>query len=283
MKDFILHLRPRFTDEEKEKCIPTIEKIYKYADLARYYGLLAFEPEIENEESVFVKYIMRMVVDGVDKFTIKECIQIMMLVDYYEGSKLLDQLLYARGFLGILNGDNPRVIKEFLYAMLGEKYLERYLEEVSNPSLRTANEIVKGMKDKKVLPECAGFEKEILQLNRVNIQYIIPKIDYRIWACALRGCSAKLINDHFFDNVSQNYFIKICEDMDVMGDIRLQEILQAQKVIIDKIDELEKSGEIVLWHRCKKAGEEITNHDLNNPKEPADFDISDLEDGDLPF
>ena len=201
MKDLILHLRPKFTNEEKEKSLSVIENVIRYATIARNYGLLAFEPENENEESVFVKYIIRMIVDGVNKYYINESVQHLILADNYKGTKLLNQLLYARGFLCILDGDNPRVIKETLYAMLGEKYLKKYFDEVSEPSLKTANEILKEIyeskKDKHVSPECAGFEKELLQLNRIEIQRLIREIDYRTWAVALYGCSPKLINDHF--------------------------------------------------------------------------------------
>ena len=139
------------------------------------------------------------------------------------------------------------------------------------------------MKDNTTLPQCIEFEKELLQINRVTFQYILREVDYSTLAVALKGCGAEFINNKIFDNVSQNNFIKICEDMDLMGSMRLRDILHAQKCILDKIDELEKSGVIVLWHRCKAAADEITNHAQNNPKKPADFDISDLEDGDLPF
>ena len=140
------------------------------------------------------------------------------------------------------------------------------------------------MKDNKTLPECIEFEKELLQIDSGAVfQRILRDVSHKVWAAALKGCGAELICNRIFNNVSQNSFLYIYEDMNVMGDIRLRDILQAQKYILDTIDRLEREGEIVLWHRCKKAVDEITNHDLNNPKEPADFDISELEDGDLPF
>ena len=116
----------------------------------------------------------------------------------------------------------------------------------------------------------------------MTLQYILRHINHHDLTVALYGCGFDLINNHILNNVSQNIYIRIIEDMGNKA-VRVRDIYDAQKRITDIIDNLEKSGEIVIRQRCKAAADEITNHALNKHKEPSEDDISELEDADLPF
>jgi flagellar motor component MotA len=66
MVDFIQRLNVRFTDEEKEACLPIIDQILDFASLARSKGLLALEEPAERigEENPFFMTAILYVVDA---------------------------------------------------------------------------------------------------------------------------------------------------------------------------------------------------------------------------
>ena len=247
MIDFILQLKPKFTDGEKEKCIPVIDKVFKYASIAHNGGFLALEPEIGNEQDTYAKRFLGMAVSGVGKYSIKECMQIMILADDHEGAELLERLLFTSGMLCMLDGDNPRIIREFLFSMLGEKYLQRYWEENPELTIDSAFQILKNMIDKKTLPECVKFEKELSQINRIVMSFILREIDHDVLVDALLGCEIGFIFNHILSTVSHDNCIMICEDMNNRKDIPVERIVNAQKKILDKIDNMAEEGLIVLF------------------------------------
>jgi hypothetical protein len=125
MVGFIQRLNAAFTDADKEACLPVIEQICEVATTARSKGLLALDKEAASEENIFLRMAMTLVADAHDTKKVKKFLQHLILGDNHSGAELLSRLIILVGVLEISKGANPRIIREFLLAMLGEKYLAR--------------------------------------------------------------------------------------------------------------------------------------------------------------
>lgn len=129
MRELIMRLGCHFTDDDKEKCIPTIHKLVKLSNIARTNGIMAVEAEAEQTQCFFLKTALLLVVDGTSPIIVKQILQNLILADEYSGSQLLDRLLIAEGVLALQQGENPNLIALMLYSMLGEKYMQPVKEE----------------------------------------------------------------------------------------------------------------------------------------------------------
>jgi len=112
------------TDNDREACKDYVYRMYDLANLARKQGVLAFEEIANNEPDIFLKTALKLVTNGVCKNYTANILYTLMLADGCTGAELLSRLIISRGILSLLNGDNPRVIRLELCAVLGEKYIQ---------------------------------------------------------------------------------------------------------------------------------------------------------------
>ena len=112
------------TYADRDACKEYVYKMYDLACLARKKGLLSFEEFSQNEPCIFTKTALRLAIDGVCRMYIADVLYSLMLADGCTGVELLKKLIIYKGILSVLNGDNPRVIRLELCAVLGEKYIQ---------------------------------------------------------------------------------------------------------------------------------------------------------------
>ncbi len=94
--------------------------------------------------------------------------------------------------------------------------------------------------------------EDIVLLNAPDIQEILKEIDSKELTLALKGATEE-IKDKIFDNMSKRAGEGIKEDMDYMGPIRLAEVEEAQKRIVEVVRSLEEAGTITLGKGGKDA------------------------------
>lgn len=247
IRDIILRLDCRFTDDDKKKCKPTIHRLLELSNLSRRSGILALETEMLNEQDLFLKTAVELVIDGTDPELIAQILQNLILADDYSGSGLLNRLLIAEGVLALQQGENPRIIALKLLSVLGEGYLS-LTDEVSAAGVNRSSKIsqfLRTIRDKQALPESAAFEETILQMDDRSIQRVLYGMDEYILLAASCGCGSHAINKLFM-NLSLNTGIHLCDDWDTMKPSRKGHILSCQKKILDRIAELESRGEIIV-------------------------------------
>ena len=94
--------------------------------------------------------------------------------------------------------------------------------------------------------------EDIVLLNDSHIQEILKEIDGKELTLALKGATVE-IRDKVFGNMSKRAAQGIMEDMDYMGPIRLAEVEEAQKRIVEVIRNLEENGTINIGKGSKDA------------------------------
>ncbi|MCP4572085.1 MAG: flagellar motor switch protein FliG [bacterium] len=94
--------------------------------------------------------------------------------------------------------------------------------------------------------------EDIVLLNDPDIQEILKEIDSKELTLAMKGATEE-IKDKIFGNMSKRAAEGIKEDMDYMGPIRLSEVEEAQKRIVEVVRSLEEAGTISLGKGGKDA------------------------------
>jgi len=94
--------------------------------------------------------------------------------------------------------------------------------------------------------------EDIVLLNDSHIQEILKEIDGKELTLALKGATGE-IRDKVFGNMSKRAAQGIMEDMDYMGSIRLAEVEEAQKRIVEVIRNLEENGTVNIGKGSKDA------------------------------
>jgi len=233
--------------EEKEECIPVIERIVELAQKVRREGLLSLEVEIPEEQNFFLQKGLQLAVDSIEPETIERLLQGMILADNRKGSELLSRKIIIQGIINIVNGNNPKAIYEILLSMLGEEYLlnsEQYL--TSQNTVQKQLEFLQSIADMKAAPECEEFEAFILALNRRSLQILLRHVNSSGLVIALYGCSRALAEQFSWcmSLTVFKQFINVWETM--LGPPPTKYILENQQHIMKLARELEKRGEIII-------------------------------------
>ncbi|MFO7653903.1 MAG: flagellar motor switch protein FliG [Candidatus Krumholzibacteriia bacterium] len=94
--------------------------------------------------------------------------------------------------------------------------------------------------------------EDLVLLNDKYIQEILKEIDGKELTLALKGATEE-IKEKIFDNMSKRAALGIREDMEYMGPVRLSEVEEAQKRIVEVVRSLEEAGTIVIGRGGKDA------------------------------
>jgi len=86
---------------------------------------------------------------------------------------------------------------------------------------------------------------DILRLKDSTIQKLLTKIDTLDLLNALKSASSNIQNKFLF-NMSKRAAQMVREDMDYIGEVKLQDSYNSQQKILEAIHDLEKSGEIEI-------------------------------------
>lgn len=250
MTELLLHLNCSFTQSEKQECVRFIKRIKSLANLARTYGILALEEEMESEESFFLKTGISLIVDGTDPVLVKTILQNLILSDKYTGAELLGRLILAEGVLSIQQGENPRIIGLKLASMLGEEFVRREKEEFLCEQMDVMKKIqfLEEVKGKQRLPESSVFESKILDLDNRSIQLVLRGISEACLIGALCGCGGEVVRK-IFSNVSEALGYRLEQGMEVFKLEDKEYVLKCQAKILEKAASHERMGEIVTINR----------------------------------
>ena len=141
MQKFILNLGVQFSEEEKQKCLPTAHKMVHLAMLMHREGVLGLEDEVLSKDtySTFMKLGVKFILDFIESGLMEKTFQHAILSGGFKGADLLERLLIAEGFLVMAptpfcmpNGDFAMTASSYhtassvahvLGAMLGEEYI----------------------------------------------------------------------------------------------------------------------------------------------------------------
>lgn len=86
---------------------------------------------------------------------------------------------------------------------------------------------------------------DILLIDDVGIREILQRVDKKVLALALKGTIDEL-QQRFFSNMSGRAVEMMKEEMDFMGQVKLKEVTEAQREVIEVMRQLDEEGVISL-------------------------------------
>ncbi len=87
--------------------------------------------------------------------------------------------------------------------------------------------------------------ENIVQLDDRAIQKVLRRVDNKTLAMALKG-AAPDISDRLMKNLSQKAAELLKDDIDVLGPVRIRDVEQAQRELVNIVRQLEDAGEIII-------------------------------------
>lgn len=237
-----------FTEEDRERCGDTVNKVLYLADLARKEGLLALESAIDENDNFFLKLAVNLIVDGTYPELVEKVLNNFILSGNYNSYEKLSACIITNGVLDIQAGENPMVIHLKIASMLGERHCSEYINNAvlkTNQKERYQSALSKLEADKtETLKESEQFEALFLEMSDKSIQRILRNITNEDCVLAFSGCSFRGLRK-VLNNLSLRLAEMILEDINRCSASR-QDILNAQERILEQVKELEKSFEIYI-------------------------------------
>jgi flagellar motor switch protein FliG len=87
--------------------------------------------------------------------------------------------------------------------------------------------------------------EDVIRLPDASIQRILKEVDSKSLAMALKATTSELRNK-IFQNMSERAAGMLKEELEYLGAVRLRDVENAQKEILDVARKLEEAGEIML-------------------------------------
>ncbi|GAB4337337.1 MAG: flagellar motor switch protein FliG [Calditrichia bacterium] len=165
--------------------------------------------------------------------------------------KISPQLL--RDIEEVVDGLAETIIYEDMSKTGGTKALAEILNKANKMTERS---ILERMEE--VDPELASQIKglmfvfeDIVMIDDRGIQKILKQVDKKDLALALKAADDK-IRETIFRNMSERAAQLLKEDLEFLGPVRLKEVEDAQRHIVEIIKQLEDEGEIYIVGRGKE-------------------------------
>ena len=170
-----------------------------------------------------------------------------------------DDILYRVATMGKTSPEILDDIQDVIRKQLGSVFgsdlsstggCDNVAEILSKTSRSTERELMEAMRkrDEEVATEIKNLMFVFDDLEKIqgrDLQRILTEVDQRDLALALKMASQHL-KDKIMENVSERVSDAIEEELELMGKVRIQDVDEAQRRILDIAQELEQEDEIVL-------------------------------------
>lgn len=87
--------------------------------------------------------------------------------------------------------------------------------------------------------------EDILELNDRSVQMVLRNVDNAMLATALKGVKPE-VREKITSNMSERAALNLVEEIEVLGQVRLSDVQEAQGGVVQVIRGLEESGDIVI-------------------------------------
>ncbi|MBP7582548.1 MAG: hypothetical protein KBA61_00855 [Spirochaetes bacterium] len=245
--------------DKKKESIKLMETLVVLAEKSRKMGLLVLEDDLANLKDTFLKKGLQMVIDGTDPVVVRDVLRTRMLSSGLKGANLLNNVLILEGVVAIQAGDNPRIVADKLSCFLGKDIdlwdkhwlkLRKKLGDTDSfpvadaPCPDAATDMQSSTGTVNAIIGSLSFEK-IAELHDVSIQKILREVDSQCLGLALKGCTSAVASK-IYGNMSERAAMLLKEDVDYMGPVQKESVIQAQEVILNIALKLADAGDIVF-------------------------------------
>lgn len=237
-----LILRSKCSKSQKEKLISIINKIVAFSKQARFEGLLALENELENLANRFLRFGLKLIIDGVAPELVFDILSANIYYSHDKGVELLEKLIIRDGVLLIQSGDNHRVVLHKLAMYLGDYGFELIKEESLEIEIK---DFLEQIKNKKINSKKTKILDDIfLTMNSFSIQKLFREVEIYTLGYGLCGSSGKAICK-VFKNLSEGAQYNVVEILKSSMNLVTEDfIIDAQVKVKDLVEKLKEFGEI---------------------------------------
>lgn len=243
------------TKEEKILCMETVKKLLRLLDVARREGILKLEETIlekEYESPPLIQIGALLIIDGTDPEHVRNILENYIISSDLTNKEFLENILIYNAILAIQQGENPRCIEELLSSLFGLDFIEEFKTYINRRELESELlESIEQMEEK-----WKDFEKtDVLDfipnvMDRSSIQRIIRELSLTVIEYAMIG-SKRVVIEYFLENLSKQNQIQFFEDMNYINVLDNKIVERNQKKILEVIETLNKSAEILLFSRTE--------------------------------
>jgi flagellar motor switch protein FliG len=149
-------------------------------------------------------------------------------------SMVLDQKLKSVGDYSRQAVGGVRSVAE-ICNRLDREVARKMLEEVESENPELALEIRNLM---------VTFD-DLLLIDDIGLREILQRVDKKVLTLALKGTIPELQN-RFFSNMSTRAVELMKEEMDYMGQVKVKDVSNAQRQVVDVLRELDEKGVVSL-------------------------------------
>lgn len=251
----------------------------------------------------YLRTVTGLIIDGNDPELVEEIGYNMLIGSQAVGYEALIRLIYLKGMLSIQAGENPRMIAVKLMTMLPEWVLELLRKDCGNddnddydfyfikspsfpPIFRKKKKDDTDAKKKDPIEELCSIEKIALNdtdecyfemrilehmlktMDDNAIQRVLREFGNEDIELMMKGLSGEA-NACIIRNLSHNKAILLAEEVVFMEPVRLKDVRDAGRKILETMLKLEMRGEIIITDG-KAAGlflELLKEYDMDQEKE----------------
>lgn len=243
--DWSFTRRIRCRRSEKSQCLPLVAEILSLAKKARTYGLLSLLDDAESSSHPLLRKGLQLIVDGEKPATVSEILKISILAGDAEGRELLEQCIVLEGLSGIQNGLNPRTIKEYMLAFLGEENAALFARQYEESPQEEMEAFLRSLEEARGAPAetSSALDRTLENLSDDSIELCLKEITALDLARAFRGLSAK-IQERIFRILPQRGATTLRDLMEEAGPVDPAEVAEARARIESVLADLNERGAI---------------------------------------
>lgn len=235
------------SQEEKRECLDTLDKILEVSRKAHKRGLLALEDDACIISNKFFRKGLELLLYGMEPLALREILENYIIVGNYNGKELLERVLILEGILSIQMGDYPWVIREKLIPYFGENYLEEINSHFGiqkNTEVRIKSYINLIKDNQSYSTETTILDNELKKMPKRSIQRLLRDVDILVLSIGMKGASGET-QIKIIEGLSMMTKSILIELLDLMDNVNIAQIVDAQNRIAGIIKKLRVEGEIM--------------------------------------
>lgn len=245
---FDLYSRIACSEQEKDDCFELIKIFIDLKNRGKKHGLLSLEDDIPkigkklnnfdlSDRKIFEKAVQLLINSG-NISIIQHIIELHIMTGNYKGKSLLAKLIIFEGIYFLNDHIGIVVFSELMFALFPIEYesklsnfFDKYLNKIEQDNM---NELLSQA------PQSNStnlLERHFVKMTDEKIRELLKKVDATFLTISLKGSSGIVVSK-IFRNISKRASMVFMEDMDFMGRIDQDQIINAQMKILEVMESL---------------------------------------------
>lgn len=247
MNDFNILNNTSCSMEDKKECLQVLDTIISLSQTAHKHGLLSLESKVNENFPFLLQKGIELLLYGTEPLVLREILDNYIFTGNYIGKELLSRIVIKNGVLAMQMGEYPWVIREKLASLFGENFSKEINQHFGNSDKGKETKIEKfisEIENLKPYSEATNLlEKVFEKLDKRSIQRALREIGILELGVGMKGASG-VTQCKIIEGLPQKSVLILIELNELIEDIGVPQIVDAQNSIIGYIRKLKAEGEI---------------------------------------